>query len=137
MAKLRSCIFCGKTYEYCNHCKQNSNSPAWMFNFDSEKCHDLYDVIAGYNIGIKKIEDVKATMDKYNVTDYSEYSEKLQNELKNLNTNSEKTEAIEETSEDKTKDDNVEGSRSEHYNSYKSKKMNKRYNFERRDNTEE
>lgn len=134
MAKLRSCIFCGKTYEYCNHCKQNSNSPAWMFNFDSEKCHDLYDVIAGYNIGIKKIEDVKAVMDKYNVTDYSEYSEKLQNELKSLNTNSEKAE---ETSEDKTKDDNVKESKPEHYNSYKSKKMNKRYNFERRDNTEE
>lgn len=134
MAKLRSCIFCGKTYEYCNHCKQNSNSPAWMFNFDSEKCHDLYDVIAGYNIGIKKIEDVKAVMDKYNVADYSEYSEKLQNELKSLNTNSEKAE---ETSEDKTKDDNVKESKPEHYNSYKSKKMNKRYNFERRDNTEE
>ena len=105
-----------------------------MFNFDSEKCHDLYDVIAGYNIGIKKIEDVKAVMDKYNITDYSEYSEKLQNELKNLNTNSEKAE---ETSEDKTKNDNAEESKPEHYNSYKSKKMNKRYNFERRDNTEE
>ena len=118
---------------YCPSCS-NKSEPSWKFNFDTEKCHDLYDVIAGYNIGIKKIEDVKATMDKYNVTDYSEYSEKLQNELKSLNTNSEKAE---ETSEDKTKDDNAEGSRPEHYNSYKSKKMNKRYNFERRDNTEE
>lgn len=133
MAKLRFCIFCQKSYSYCPSCSNNSE-PSWKFNFDSEKCHDLYDVIAGYNIGIKKIEDVKAVMDKYNVTDYSEYSEKLQNELKNLNTNSEK---VEETSEDKAKDDNAEESKPEHYNSYKSKKMNKRYNFERRDNTEE
>lgn len=136
MAKERFCIFCQKPYSYCPSCN-NKSEPSWKFNFDTERCHDLYDVIAGYNIGIKKIEDVKAVMDKYNVTDYSEYSEKLQNELKNLNTNSEKTGAAEEASEDKAKDDNAEESKPEHYNPYKSKKMNKKYNFERRVNTEE
>lgn len=81
MAKERECIFCGKSYLYCPNCKEYNKYPTWMASFDSEKCHDLYKVIGGYNIGVKTKEDVKAVLDKHNIIDYSEFSEKLQNKL--------------------------------------------------------
>lgn len=84
MAKERNCIFCGKSYVYCPNCKEYSSNPKWMFNFDSEKCHDLYDAISGYNIGVKTKEDVKLVLDKYSITDYSEFSEKLQRKLNGM-----------------------------------------------------
>lgn len=124
MAKLRRCIFCGNEYEYCNHCKDSAKYPEWKFNFDTEKCHDLYDVIAGYNMGIKTIEDVKSILDKYEVTDYSIFSKKLQDKLNELVPQEEKkTEVV----ESEKKEDN-----------FVSRKMKKnKYNFERRVNTEE
>jgi hypothetical protein len=84
MAKQKTCIFCGKTYEYCPHCQNDQKYPNWKFNFDSEKCHDLYDVVAGYGMGIKTVEDIKKVLDKYEVTDYTIFSKKLQDKLNEL-----------------------------------------------------
>ena len=81
MSKQRTCIFCGKEYQYCPNCKDYSSYPTWMFNFDTEKCRDLYNVMGGYNIGIRTIEDVKATLDKHGVTDYSIFPKALQEKL--------------------------------------------------------
>lgn len=84
MARTRNCIFCGETYTFCPHCSDSNKYPSWKFNFDSEKCHDLYEVVAGYNMGVNTIEDIKNTLDKYNVTDYSIFSKKLQDKLNEL-----------------------------------------------------
>lgn len=84
MAKERKCIFCGKPYLHCPNCKEYNKYPTWMASFDSEKCHDLYKVIGGYNIGVTTKDDVKAVLDKHGIVDYSEFSEKLQNKLANM-----------------------------------------------------
>ena len=115
MAKLRKCLFCSTQFEYCGHCKEHSNEPTWKANFDTEKCHDLYEVMAGYGMGIKTIEDVKAVLDKYNVTDYTIFSKKLQDKLNELIPQKEQ------------KKDNFESR----------KKKNNKFNFERRVSTEE
>lgn len=125
MAKERHCIFCGSTYEYCPHCGHYNNEPEWKFNFDSEKCHDLYEVIAGFNMGIKTIEDVKETLNKYNVTDYSIFSKKLQDALDKI--------VPQKEEEEPEVEKKIEIPRKE--NNFKSKKN--KYNFERRVNTEE
>ena len=101
MSKERKCIFCGKGYQYCPNCKDYSSYPSWMFNFDTEKCRDLYKVIGGYNIGVRTIEDVKATLDKHGVTDYSIFPKALQEKLSN-NT-SVKTEDIKKEIKDEPK----------------------------------
>ena len=81
MSKERNCIFCGKSYQYCPNCGEYNSLPKWMYNFDSEKCHDLYEVIGGYNIGKKTKEDIQQVLIKHNITDYSQFSQKLQNKL--------------------------------------------------------
>lgn len=122
MGKTRQCIFCGQTYEYCNHCKDSNKYPEWRFNFDSEKCHDLYDVVAGYGMGVKTIKDVKDVLDKYDVSDYSIFSKGLQTKLEEL-VPQKKVEVEAEKKEDK--------------NNFVPRKDKKKYNFERRVNTEE
>ena len=134
MSKERKCIFCGATYLYCNHCNEYVNEPKWKFNFDSEKCHDLYGVIGGYNIGVNTIEDVKSTLDKYNVTDYSIFSKKLQDKLNELVPTNVETEKKEQP--EVKKNDSNSNKKEGNFNTHKMKKNNK-YNFERRDNTEE
>ena len=127
MAKERNCIFCGKSYVYCPNCGNYKSYPEWMFNFDTERCHDLYEVIGGYNMGVNTIEDVKAVLDKYEITDYSEFSKGLQSKLNEL-APQKKDEPVEIPKE--TKNNKIE----ESYISQRIKKNNK---FERRVNTEE
>ena len=125
MSKERKCLFCGSTYQYCPNCSEYTKYPKWMSEFDTEKCHDLYGVMAKYGIGEKTIEDVKATLDKYNVTDYTIFSKKLQDKLNEL--------APQKTEEKVEPEKKVEVSKKD--NNFKPKKN--KYNFERRANTEE
>lgn len=127
MAKERACIFCGKVYEYCPHCNNNSE-PTWKFNFDSEKCHDLYDAVAGYNMGVKTIDDVKATLDKYEVTDYSIFSERIQNKLNELVPQNKEEVAVESRSDEVVKPN---------YNNKFKKNFNKKHDTEKKVDAEE
>lgn len=83
MSKERKCLFCGNEYQYCPNCKDYNSYPTWMFNFDTEKCRDLYKVVGGYNMGTRTIEEVKSTLDKHGVTDYSIFPKALQEKLSN------------------------------------------------------
>lgn len=130
MAKTRQCIFCGNEYEYCPHCSNSNKYPNWMFNFDTEKCHDLYEVVAGYNMGIKTIEDVKSALDKYEVTDYTIFSKKLQDKLKELVPQKKEEKSETEKKPEISKKDN-------NFKPRDMKKNNNKFNFERRANTEE
>lgn len=128
MSKERKCIFCGTTYQYCPNCRDFSSYPKWMAEFDTEKCHDLYTVIGGYNIGINTIQDVKSTLDKYDVTDYSIFSKKLRDKLNEL---------VPAKKEEQPKAQKDENKKENNFGSRKIKKNNKN-NFERRvNNTEE
>ena len=99
-----------------------------MAEFDTEKCHDLYMVIGGYNIGVNTIEEVKSTLDKYEVTDYSIFSKKLRDKLNEL-VPAKKVEQPKAQKDENKKEDN--------FGSRKIKRNNKN-NFERRvNNTEE
>lgn len=99
MAKERQCIFCGRSYQYCPTCAEDSRYPKWMFNFDTEKCHDLYEAVGGYNIGVKTKEDIKAILDKYNITDYSEFSDGLKKKLESLFPTKKQKETVEDINE--------------------------------------
>ena len=111
MAKERKCIFCGQSYLYCPTCSEYQSYPKWMFNFDSEKCYDLYQVIGGYNMGIKTRDDVKAVLEKHNITDYSQFSSGLQKILNDLfpkNSRKKNNEIPEEVVENKSQKNNIE-----------------------------
>ena len=44
----RTCIICGKQYHYCPTCGEDSSKPTWYLIFDSQNCHDIYDVCTQY-----------------------------------------------------------------------------------------
>lgn len=130
MAQEKKCLFCGNHYTYCNHCPDSNKYPDWMFNFDTEKCHDLYEAIGGYNLGVKTIDDVKTVLDKYNITDYSTFSDKVKGKLEDLIPQKKEEKAEPEKKIENPKKDN-------NFKPRDTKKNNNKFNFERRANTEE
>lgn len=84
MAKIRICLSCGNKYDHCNHCGDGQSKPSWFNLYDSEECKDLYNVVSGYNMGIKQKYEVKAILDKYNIVDFSKYTDGIKNVLNEL-----------------------------------------------------
>ncbi len=48
MRNERTCVICGKTYEYCPNCSAYDNEPRWKFLFDTKTCKDIYGVLNAY-----------------------------------------------------------------------------------------
>lgn len=61
----RTCIVCGKKYSFCPHCGADQNKPSWMFIFDDECCHDVYDAVSGYKAGAYTKEQAKDIIKKH------------------------------------------------------------------------
>ena len=74
-AKMRTCVVCGKQYEYCNKCRKYENLPLWMFTFCSERCKSIYNITSNYED--KRILWVKVC--KNNIEEHQE-DENLENE---------------------------------------------------------
>ena len=83
MANTRKCLTCGKVYNYCPTCGKAADTP-WKKSYDTESCKSLFNVISGYNMGIKTKKDIKRVLDKYNITDYSRYVPNISSVLEEL-----------------------------------------------------
>lgn len=55
----RSCILCGKVYEYCNSCSAFQDKPVWMFSYCSEDCKDITSLLTDYIYNKVSKEDAK------------------------------------------------------------------------------
>ena len=137
MPKERKCIFCGKLYQYCPTCKEFQNYPGWMTEFDSEKCHDLYTAIGGLGIGIKTKDDVKVVLDKYNITDYSEFSIGLQRKLNELFPKKTIQKSVEIESNNMNEDISDMEQTEKIYTPHRSRRNYKKNDYENEANTEE
>ena len=49
MAKLITCVVCGKQYEYCQNCDKDHNF--WRTAYCSKNCKDVYNVCSKYAFG--------------------------------------------------------------------------------------
>lgn len=74
MAKYdRSCILCGKVYEYCNSCSAFQNKPVWMFSYCSEDCKDITSLLTDYIYNKISKEEVKQVIEAKDTSRYMQY----------------------------------------------------------------
>ena len=53
----RECYLCGEGYLYCPTCSQDKMKPAYMAEFHSENCKNIFDTCTRFNMGMmSKIE---------------------------------------------------------------------------------
>ena len=65
MSKIKTCIVCGKKYEYCGHCDKGGQENRWKTNYCSENCRDIFNVISRYvNNHISKEDARNELIDK-------------------------------------------------------------------------
>ena len=58
----RTCVVCGKHYEYCTNCDQFINYPSYMTMYCSKECVDLFDVLSSFEAGQTSKEDARKVL---------------------------------------------------------------------------
>lgn len=67
MAHERTCVVCGKKYQYCKRCKQFEHLPTWMFAYCSEPCKETYMILNKYDFGHIDASEAQEEINTYNV----------------------------------------------------------------------
>lgn len=80
MANERTCLACGKKYNFCPKCAAARVKP-WQVTFDSEACKEVFNIVSAYNMSLVDLNDVKAVLDKYNIADVSVYKDTIRDVL--------------------------------------------------------
>lgn len=69
----RSCILCGKVYEYCNSCSAFQDKPVWMFSYCSEDCKDITSLLTDYIYNKISKEEVKEIIGSKDTSRHMQY----------------------------------------------------------------
>ena len=80
----RSCYLCGEHYQYCPTCSQDRTKPAWMAEFHSENCKDIFDICTRFNMELFTKDEAKAAIEKCDLSNKLNFRPSVQNTLSNL-----------------------------------------------------
>ena len=69
----RSCILCGKVYEYCNSCSAFQDKPVWMFSYCSEDCKDITSLLTDFIYNKISKEEVKQAIEGKDTSRHMQY----------------------------------------------------------------
>ena len=82
--KHRKCIACSTLYDYCPTCWDDRLKPAWMTEFCSEDCKELWEAASKFNMDMISKEEAKEIISALNLKPHTEYVECVQRDLKNI-----------------------------------------------------
>lgn len=69
----RSCILCGKVYEYCNSCSAFQDKPVWMFSYCSEDCKDITSLLTDFIYNKISKEEIKQAIEDKDTSRHMNY----------------------------------------------------------------
>ena len=78
MITKRKCLVCGKVYEYCKGC--NPETPSWKAIFDSQNCHDIFEIMSSSMSDGEK----KEMLSGLDLSDLEKFDEGIKTQIKAL-----------------------------------------------------
>lgn len=82
MAKRdRKCYLCGESYKYCGTCSQDRMKPAWMSEFHSESCKNIFDICTRFNMGMMSKVEAQEALNICDLTNKANFKSYVQHDL--------------------------------------------------------
>ena len=103
----RSCILCGKVYEYCNSCSAFQDKPVWMFSYCSEDCKDITSLLTDFIYNKISKEDAKKIIDTKDTSRHMQYKGSYGKAYNEIMEEIDSEDKDEENSEDKIEDEEI------------------------------
>lgn len=82
MAKRdRKCYLCGTDYKYCGTCSQDKMKPAYMSEFHSENCKNIFDICTRFNMGMMSKEEAQEALINCDLSNRENFKSYVQRDL--------------------------------------------------------
>ena len=77
----RECYLCGKEYQYCPTCSQDKMKPAWMSEFHSENCKNIFDVCTRFNMKLMSKTEAQDALNACDLSNKANFKSYVQHDL--------------------------------------------------------
>lgn len=67
MDKARTCIVCGKKYNYCPHCRSYNPYETWRMIYCSNNCRNVFHIFDDYRANKVDAKEAYEKISKYNL----------------------------------------------------------------------
>ena len=64
----RECYLCGRDYQYCPTCSQDRMKPAYMSEFHSENCKNIFDICTRFNMNLMSKSEAQDALNACDLT---------------------------------------------------------------------
>ena len=80
----RECYLCGKDYQYCSTCSQDKMKPAYMSEFHSENCKNIFDICTRFNMQLMSKTEAQDALNACDLTNKANFKSYVQRDLENI-----------------------------------------------------
>lgn len=82
--RTRECYLCNCKYEYCPTCSQDRMKPAFMAEFHSENCKNIFQICTDFNLGLQSKSEAKAALEQCDLSNKSNFKSFVQTDIENI-----------------------------------------------------
>lgn len=80
----RECYLCGVDYQYCGDCTQDRMKPAWMSEFHSESCKNIFDICTRFNMKLMSKTEAQEALKTCDLSNKENFKSYVQRDLENI-----------------------------------------------------
>ena len=85
MAKRsRECYLCGTKYRYCGTCSDDKMKPAYMAEFHTENCKNIFEICTRFNMGLMSKAEAQAALEACDLSNRANFKSFVQRDLDNI-----------------------------------------------------
>ena len=85
MAKRdRKCYLCGENYKYCPTCSQDKMKPAFMAEFHSENCKNIFEICTRFNMNLMSKSEAQEALKSCDLSNKTNFKSYVQRDLENI-----------------------------------------------------
>ena len=77
----RECYLCGQDYLYCPTCSQDKMKPAYMSEFHSENCKNIFDICTRFNMQLMSKTEAQAALNACDLSNKENFKSYVKRDL--------------------------------------------------------
>ena len=82
--RSRECYLCGCDYQYCSTCSSYKTSPAWMSEFHSENCKNIFDICTRFNMQLMSKTEAQDALKSCDLSNKENFKSYVIRDLENI-----------------------------------------------------
>lgn len=82
--RQRECYLCGHEYKYCQTCSQDKMKPAWMVEFHSENCKNIFDICTRFNLEMISKDEAQEALEQCDLSNVENFKSYVKTDIQNI-----------------------------------------------------